>query len=217
MHHEWSDQLREIIARVQSGEKSKSWARKESDRQGISKELIQQALIDAGLHVPYQEKADPAVKPAVKKPTSRYTEAERKTRRAIKQAVDRGEFSDLHKQKKLTFAAIPVSQVRESRTKRLLHQSKGSGRQGSQYYADVINGNLVYIRVSNHWGTFTTNVYAGTKEAQEKFGDTQGDQYGRVGWAYHEWKLSGGRRNKDGTNYHGSQAGYVVVGPVPEE
>ena len=52
-----------------------------------------------------------------------------------------------------------------------------------------------YVRISNHWGSFST-----TEESN-----------GEVYYKGHRWELAGGRRRKDGEYAETSQAGCIKI------
>jgi hypothetical protein len=121
-----------------------------------------------------------------------------------------------HKKENLVFESIPVSLVRGLDAKRRIHKSKSrNGGQGSDYFVAVINGRPAYVRISNHWGDFGTNVYWDDPEARKLFpnhdweNEPHGDMYGRVGKRSQKWELLGGKTNKDGEPAQTSQAGVI--------
>lgn len=123
---------------------------------------------------------------------------------------------NMHKRENLDFESIDVSVIRNSSAKKLIHKSKSHNkRQSSEYYAAIIDGRPAYVRISNHWGTFFTNVYWNDADAKTRFPDYDwennpyGDQFGRVGANQHNWELNGGKKNKDGDYASTSQAGVI--------
>tara|TARA_R110000868_G_scaffold33901_3_gene122767 strand:+ start:467 stop:1603 length:1137 start_codon:yes stop_codon:yes gene_type:complete len=117
-------------------------------------------------------------------------------------------IQNVHKNQNLNFTSMPVDDFNSAKitqgTGIALHKSPVRNRQqSSEYKLIMVNGEPAYARKSNHWGPFTTNIYAGDPGAP--VGD-MGDQFGRVGVRQHEWALTGGDQNKKN-----SQAGYVLL------
>ena len=117
-------------------------------------------------------------------------------------------IQNVHKNQNLNFTSMPVDDFNSAKitqgTGIALHKSPVRNRQqSSEYKLIMVNGEPAYARKSNHWGPFTTNIYAGDPGAP--VGD-MGDQFGRVGVRQHEWALTGGSQNKKN-----SQAGYVLL------
>ena len=104
-----------------------------------------------------------------------------------------------HLQKNLTFTAIPVSSL-ATLDKTEIHKSvRGHYRKmASRYYVAFIDGRPAYVRVSDHWGAFSTRGAWNDEEYQ----------YDSV---WHEWTLEGAQRRKDGAYAKVSQAGYVFL------
>lgn len=105
---------------------------------------------------------------------------------------NKGLFDNLHKLQNLEFQAMPISDIADSVK---IHRSPKYGTKApSEYFVGIVNGEPAYIRKSDHWGSFTTNVKAGTPEAAAMgLADDVGDQFGRVGFKSHNWNLRGGQ------------------------
>lgn len=102
-------------------------------------------------------------------------------------------FDNAHRAQDLTFTAIPLSQITDATS---IYKSPRYGKQSSEYYVGIVNGEPAYIRRADHWGNFTTNVKEGTPEAERLFPGVEGDQFGRVGLMPHNWQLEGGKASK---------------------
>lgn len=64
--------------------------------------------------------------------------------------------ANAHKNQNLNFAEVSLSQLD---VKNLIHKSPvRAGMQSSEYYVAVYKGKPVYVRKSNHWGKFYTNL-----------------------------------------------------------
>jgi hypothetical protein len=83
-----------------------------------------------------------------------------------------------------------------------------NNRQSSEYHiAAAPDGNLLFVRKSNHWGRFSTNVYSKDDDVYKlNLGTVIPDEYGRVGWRNFHWKLIGGNENSNS-----SQAGFLIL------
>ena len=124
-------------------------------------------------------------------------------KKELKDLASTDKVKNFHKQRTLRFKSIPVSDIRLSKTAIPIHKSTSYNRsQGSAYFLDVIDGRPAYVRISNHWGNFSTNVYEWDEEGKGK----EGDQFGRVGTKLHTWELVGGSNEAKK-----SQAGYIFL------
>lgn len=128
--------------------------------------------------------------------------------KALRQAANAGVGADVHRTQNLQFTAMPVSGLENVVKVKLHHSRSYGGKQGSRYYLAMIDGRVAYVRVSNHWGHFFTNIYDGDASAPQ---GAEADQYGRVGYRPHNWELLGGKRGSDGRYQKVSQAGYVFL------
>jgi hypothetical protein len=100
-------------------------------------------------------------------------------------------IKDFHKQTDLTFKVFTGNLDNISTKLKIHHSPTGYGKAGgSRYYLVFNKDKYYYIRVSNHWGHFTTR-------------DT--------GW--HNWQLEGGQKRKDGEYPNTFQAGYIELNP----
>lgn len=117
--------------------------------------------------------------------------------------------ASIHQNRELTFAAFPVSGLTNT-PKLCIHKSRSHGRrQSSAYYVALIGGRPAYVRTSNHWGAFSTAVYAADNDPS--FAGVEPDQYGRVGYRLHTWTLEGGKRRADGAYAATSQCGVIFL------
>ena len=132
-----------------------------------------------------------------------------RNRRAIRKAVKTNLVKNFHETKEIKFNVISIH-ILYGLQKQMIYKSPTYNRQqSSSYYIGVIDGELAYIRKSNHWGKFTTNIYEWDNAVG--FEGISGDFYGRVGYYYYNWELKGGERTKQGVYKHTSQAGYVFI------
>ena len=84
---------------------------------------------------------------------------ERINRRAIRKAVKTNLVKNFHETKEIKFNVISIH-ILYGLQKQMIYKSPTYNRQqSSSYYIGVIDGELAYIRKSNHWGKFTTNIY----------------------------------------------------------
>lgn len=104
-------------------------------------------------------------------------------------------FDNVHKAQNLQFQAIPINQLSDAVS---IYKSPRYGtRAPSEYAVGIVNGSPAYIRKSDHWGKFTTNIKEGTDDAKLfGLGDEVWDQFGRVGFKPHNWELQGGIGSK---------------------
>lgn len=108
---------------------------------------------------------------------------------------------NMHRNQNLEFQA--VNKYRNWTRKSLIYKSPSYNRQqSSSYYLCVDeNDNAYYMRVSNHWGRFST-----------KSGEIDTtDPYGRRLSVVHNWELVGGQRRKDGGYKNVSQYGVIKI------
>ena len=122
-------------------------------------------------------------------------------------------INNAHRNRNMSFQAIPVNEI-PSITKKSIYKSPSyNGKQSSEYYLGVVNGEPAYIRKSNHWGKFSTNV-TDPKEAAELLGispvDAEwmaiDDPFGRITRKGMNWTLKDGDETKKN-----SQAGYIFL------
>lgn len=96
----------------------------------------------------------------------------------------------------INYQAMPVSDFKG----KLIHKSPSYNRaQSSEYRLGEVAGEPAYMRKSNHWGDFTTNVKVGDNimtQLSDMSLDVQ-DIYGRAGKQLNNWKLSGGIVDKN--------------------
>ena len=121
-------------------------------------------------------------------------------RQALKYYRDNQERIDnIHNANDLTFAAIDIWTLNQC-DKTQIHKSlRGLYRKmSSRYYVAIINGRPAYVRVSDHWGYFTTR------------GEWDDDNY-EYKINPHRWELDGGKRRADGEYCKTSQAGYIYL------
>lgn len=102
-------------------------------------------------------------------------------------------MSQAHNIGELEFLAIPNQQFKG----KLLYQSPSySGKKGSVYKLGTINDEPAYLRQSDHFGGFATNLIEGSPEfkAIEEIQKLEtGDIFGRVGKTTNQWNLKGGK------------------------
>lgn len=135
-------------------------------------------------------------------------------RKFIKSLENNPVVKEAHKNRNLEFKAIPVHKVNSSGAiKRLIYKSPSHNRQqSSAYYLMMIGDRPAYVRVSNHWGAFFTNILEGDADAPA---DSTPDQFGRVGSRGYKWELIDGVRTKSGEYARTSQAGYIFLDELP--
>lgn len=108
-------------------------------------------------------------------------------------------IDNFHRQQNLTFTAIPVFKLTTIDKTQIHKSTRGHYRKmSSRYYIAFIDGRPAYVRVSDHWGTFSTR------------GNWNDENYEYDSVFYH-WELDGGQRRKDGEYSKVSQAGYVFL------
>lgn len=110
-------------------------------------------------------------------------------------------FGRKHENKDLVFEQININVIRSLKVqnRRRVHKSPNyNGRQSSEYHLVEIDGRFGYVRISNHWGTFFT-----TKSFVNENGDLDKK------YVAHNWKLTNGKRRKDGEYVNTSQAGVI--------
>lgn len=131
-------------------------------------------------------------------------------------------LSEIHKNKNLSFKSLALDDLKNANTIVLHKSAKYAGRQGSEYYLGLVGGELAYIRKSNHWGKFSTNikdVETAVRElgiSRQESKDLQAeDPFRRIGQSEHVWDLEGAERKKDGAYKNTSQAGYILLRDIP--
>jgi len=104
------------------------------------------------------------------------------------------DIGNVHKNENLTFKSIPLDSFKKGE---LLYKSPSYNRRQSSEYRLIVgdDGVPAYARKSNHFGTFTTNIYEGSDDAK-RLGLVNGvdgyfDPFGRVGYNVHNWELVG--------------------------
>ncbi len=105
-------------------------------------------------------------------------------------------FDNAHKAQDLQFHAIPINQLGDAVS---IYKSPRYGTKApSEYMVAIVNGEPAYVRKSDHWGKFTTNIKEGSADAKA-FGLSEevGDQFGRVGFKPHNWELLNGVSSKN--------------------
>lgn len=158
-------------------------------------------------------------------------EKEKAARRIERNIKDDDFIKNFHKNKELSFKPIDIDEIEGAK----IYKSPSWNRsQSSEYYLQVQNnGDIFYIRKSNHWGKFSTNYkfsdliedYADEYEKFDKnknqnlfveyinekysLGLNINDINGRLDSIVHDWSLKGG--NND---LRKSQAGYIKIGNV---
>jgi len=115
----------------------------------------------------------------------------------------------IHKSDLLDFTAMPDSSFNDSIHVRIYKSPTWGKGQSSEYRLVLVNGEPAFARKSNHWGFFSTNIYAGTEEAARKGITELGDEFGRVGRQPHHWAIKGGKEDSKA-----SQAAYVLLKDV---
>ena len=102
----------------------------------------------------------------------------------------------MHKNQNLTFKKISVGLIRSMNCKdrKCIYKSKSYNRQqSSQYFVAKINGKAAFVRISNHWGKFSTQP------------NRNQDGWEQMPSKSFNWVLKGGEHNKK------SQAGYFFI------
>lgn len=116
--------------------------------------------------------------------------------RFVEKGIDE---TNIHKEIDLDFQAISASDFKKLNAK-LIHKSSGYNNP-SEYYVAEKDGEKYYIRKSNHWGFFRTNILRGDDEAIKKAEKGEkgyilyddGDiGFNRIGEIQHHWNLIGG-------------------------
>ena len=75
--------------------------------------------------------------------------------------------ANMHKNPNLNFTVIPS--IYSLDVKNLIHKSPTYNRsQSSEYYVGIYKGKPVYVRKSNHWGRFSTNLTVYNATVQQK-------------------------------------------------
>lgn len=157
------------------------------------------------------------------------TDSKRYSKKLCKELANASFVKNFHKQQKITFDAVIQGNII---SEKLIYKSPVYNKQqSSSYYISVDDlGNIYYKRKSNHWGTFTTNIYWNDalkrhekeyeifkkknpnktdKDFLESLDYYTDDHFGRVGLNVFDWKLNNG--NEKAKN---SQTGYVLLGNV---
>lgn len=121
-------------------------------------------------------------------------------RKALKFYRENAEKVDnFHRQQNLTFTAIPVSDLAKLDKTQIHKSPRGHYRNmSSRYYLAIINDRPAYVRVSDHWGYFSTRGAWNDEEYQ----------YDSIP---HHWELDGAKRTKTGAYAKVSQAGFVYI------
>ena len=123
----------------------------------------------------------------------------------------------IHRKRYLSFTAIGSVAEARSLQKARIYKSPVRGRgQSSEYYVAELDGDMVYLRISNHWGTFFRNI-TDTAEAIREHGmkDAEAeaaqavDPFGRIGAKKFVWSLENGNLKSKR-----SQAGYIRLDEV---
>jgi hypothetical protein len=143
-----------------------------------------------------------------------YADRVKALRQTAKQAYSQNKavLDNAHKNENLTFYALPPDSesLRDFVGASSIYKSPVyNNKQSSEYFVGVVNGEPAYIRKSNHWGKFHTNIKEGSEEALRRglLPDANNpDPFGRVGRKEYQWTLVGG--NESAKN---SQAGYIPI------
>lgn len=125
-------------------------------------------------------------------------------------------INNIHKSNDLNFRVL--NSLPEPNIK-LYKSPTYNSRQSSSYYLALLNNEeVIYIRKSNHWGFFATNIYdveEAMKEAalskEEATHYQKQDPFGRIVRKTHNWNLIGGKKKSDGSFYNTSQIGYIYL------
>lgn len=143
-------------------------------------------------------------------PGGSWTDYQNHLKKAAKSAYKENKdvFDNAHRAENLKFESVPVNSLRDLAGATSIHKSPTyNRRQSSEYFVGIVNGEPAYIRKSDHWGKFSTNIYEGTPEAIKRgLTNEHFDQYGRVGSVPHDWDLVGGEVGK-----RTSQAGFIPL------
>jgi len=118
----------------------------------------------------------------------------------------------VHENRELSFKKLPYS-LQDSKTALKVYESHG-GRFGpnwyapSEYYLDIYDGNVIYIRNSDHWGKFSVLKYV----------DEYDDDLGYERFVEYNWTLEGWKKPErlEPWREDDRKAGYLVLGPAPE-
>ena len=106
---------------------------------------------------------------------------------------------NFHRQQNLTFTAIPVSSLATLDKTQIHKSTRGHYRNmSSRYYLAFIDGRPAYVRVSDHWGYFSTR-------------GAWNDENYEYESVPHHWELDGAKRTKAGDYARVSQAGFVFL------
>lgn len=156
-------------------------------------------------------------------------EKEKTIKKFLKEISETNDVQNFHKNNDLDFEAKPENEILAE--KKFYKSPVHNHRQSSEYSIAIDNlGNIYYVRKSNHWGFFTTNVYDSDyinehkKEFEEfkaknpeldknDFLESKGfdtsDIYDRISFNIHNWNLKGGKDNNSS-----SQKGYIKIGNI---
>lgn len=148
-------------------------------------------------------------------------EKDKKEKALLKEtlAAHRNLIENIHKNKVIIFKVInnlPNNKIK------LYKSPVHNRRQSSEYYLGVIEGEVYYIRKSNHWGAFYTNIYE-VDEAMKELNISREealrlqrrDPFARIGSKSFEWVLQGGRKSlRTGEYLNISQIGCVKLEDV---
>lgn len=108
-------------------------------------------------------------------------------------------IDSFHENENLTFTAIDVWKLQTIDKTQIHKSTKGRLRNmASRYYVAIINNRPAYVRVSDHWGFFTTR-------------GTWNDEDYEYNSIPHNWELEGGKRRNDGNYAKVSQAGFIYL------
>lgn len=139
-------------------------------------------------------------------------------KRFIKETLNKyqDKISNIHKNKNINFENIDLSDLSKITKIKTYKSPTYNGRQSSEYYLGILpDGEAAFIRKSNHWGTFYTNI-KDPIDAAKQMGvsvdeaKAMADNYGRIVSKKHDWGLIGGK--KSGEKYQNiSQAGYIKL------
>jgi len=112
---------------------------------------------------------------------------------------------NIHQKPNLTFNTMSFSDFNSIQKIKIHKSPTYNRRQSSEYYVGIFNGFIIYIRKSNHWGKFITNIYNYEDDCIDS------DIYNRIGTKKHDWELIGADKNKNGEYKNISQIGYIYI------
>jgi hypothetical protein len=124
--------------------------------------------------------------------------------------------SRAHQFGELNYQSMPISKFKG----KLIHKSPSYNRQqSSEYRTGAIGDEQAYMRKSNHWGDFATNIKESDPIARG-VADITGaasDQFGRIGSTGNSWVLRGGLASEKADRIEELRATFEHLPPRSQE